>query len=89
MSSSEFKENTDDASVSLTTQNLLVDWKRIIVKLWYKEPELLLNLLKDVLDMIETHEDMKCEGCKWQLFYICLVVVEYFWRCIFLCAFAL
>lgn len=32
------------------------EWKPIIVKLSNKEPELLLTLLKAVLDMIETQE---------------------------------
>ncbi|KAL1323896.1 hypothetical protein AAHE18_13G049500 [Arachis hypogaea] len=62
LSSSGFKENADDATVDLTAENILSDWNLIIVKLWNKEPELLLNLLNVVLDMIETQEDMKCEG---------------------------
>lgn len=62
LSSAEFKENADDASVGLTIQNVLADWKLVILKLWNKEPELLLNLLTEVLDMIETKEDMKCDG---------------------------
>ena len=59
LSSSELEENADGASIGLTTQNVLADWKLIILKLCNKEPELLLNLLKEILDMIETLEDMK------------------------------
>ncbi|KAF1889243.1 hypothetical protein Lal_00024565 [Lupinus albus] len=62
MSSAEFKENADAASVGLTIQSVLADWKPVILKLWDKEPELLVNLLKEVLDMIDTREDMKCDG---------------------------
>lgn len=61
LSSSELEENADDASIGLTTENVLADWKPVILKLCNKEPELLLNLLKEVLDMIETQEDMKHE----------------------------
>ncbi|XP_027330952.1 uncharacterized protein LOC113846658 isoform X2 [Abrus precatorius] len=57
LSSSEFKEkNADDASGGPTVQNVLADWKLVILKLSNKEPELLLNLLKEVLDMIEAQE---------------------------------
>ncbi|RZB67291.1 hypothetical protein D0Y65_037595 [Glycine soja] len=59
LSSSELEENADDASIGLTTQNVLADWMLVILKLCNKEPELLLNLLKEVLDMIESQEDMK------------------------------
>ncbi|KAK7300255.1 hypothetical protein RJT34_11096 [Clitoria ternatea] len=59
VTSSEFKENADDVFVGLTTQNVLDDWKLVIRKLCNKEPEILLNLLKEVLAMIETHKDMK------------------------------
>lgn len=61
LSASEFKKNADDASDGLTIENVLADWKHIILKLYNKEPELLLNLLKEVLDMIEAQDDMKCE----------------------------
>ncbi|XP_061372567.1 uncharacterized protein LOC133315037 isoform X2 [Gastrolobium bilobum] len=61
LSSLELEENADDAYVGITMQNALADWKNVILKLWNKEPELLLNLLKEVLDMIESQEDMKCE----------------------------
>ncbi|CAJ1974874.1 unnamed protein product [Sphenostylis stenocarpa] len=61
LSSSELEENADDASIGLTTKNVLADWKLILLKLCNKEPELLLNLLKEVLDMIESREDMKRE----------------------------
>ncbi|KAK7276648.1 hypothetical protein RIF29_17792 [Crotalaria pallida] len=62
LSSAEFKENADDTSVGPTIQNVLADWKPVLLKLWNKEPELLLNLLQEVLNMIETQEDMKCDG---------------------------
>ncbi|KAK7372737.1 hypothetical protein VNO80_06124 [Phaseolus coccineus] len=61
LSSSELEENADDASIGLSTENVLADWKLVILKLCNKEPELVLNLLKEVLDMIETQEDMKHE----------------------------
>ena len=59
LSSSELEENANDASIGLTTENVLADWKLVILKLCNKEPELVLNLLKEVLDMIETREGMK------------------------------
>ncbi|CAJ1971249.1 unnamed protein product [Sphenostylis stenocarpa] len=61
LSSSELEENADDASIGLTTENVLADWKLILLKLCNKEPDLLLNLLKEVLGMIESQEDMKRE----------------------------
>ncbi|XP_045831949.1 pre-rRNA-processing protein las1 [Trifolium pratense] len=61
LSSSEFKKNVDDASVGPTIENVLADWKPVILKLYNKEPELHLNLLKEVLHKIEAQEDMKCE----------------------------
>lgn len=68
LSSSEFKKNVDDACVGPTMENVLADWKPIILKLYNKEPELLLNLLKDVLHMIETQADMKCGEGRHQFF---------------------
>ncbi|MED6109800.1 hypothetical protein PIB30_036915 [Stylosanthes scabra] len=59
LSSSGFKENADDGTVDLTAENVLSDWNLVIIKLWNKEPELLLNLLNAVLGMIETQEE-KC-----------------------------
>ncbi|GAU22138.1 hypothetical protein TSUD_251660 [Trifolium subterraneum] len=61
LSSSEFKKNVDDASVGPTIENVLADWKPVILKLHNKEPELHLNLLKEVLHKIESQEDMTCE----------------------------
>ncbi|XP_057441446.1 uncharacterized protein LOC130733326 [Lotus japonicus] len=58
LSSSEVKKNVD-ASGGLTIEKVLADWKLVMLKLSNKEPELLLNLLKEVLDMIETQEDTK------------------------------
>ncbi|CAJ1872595.1 unnamed protein product [Sphenostylis stenocarpa] len=54
LSFSELEENADDASIGLTTENVLADWKLILLKLCNMEPELLLNILKEVLDMIES-----------------------------------
>lgn len=68
LSSSEFKKNADDASFGLSVESVLADWKIVILKLYNKEPELLLNLLKEILDMIEAQEDMKCEEGRWKLF---------------------
>ncbi|WVY90689.1 hypothetical protein V8G54_036203 [Vigna mungo] len=62
LSSSELEEKADDVSIGPTTEKVLADWKLVILKLCDKEPELLLNLLKEVLDMIETREDIKHEG---------------------------
>ncbi|XP_014505143.1 uncharacterized protein LOC106765146 isoform X2 [Vigna radiata var. radiata] len=61
LSSSELEEKADDVSIGPTTEKVLADWKLVILKLCDKEPELLLNLLKEVLDMIETREDIKHE----------------------------
>ncbi|XP_022637637.1 uncharacterized protein LOC106765146 isoform X3 [Vigna radiata var. radiata] len=62
LSSSELEEKADDVSIGPTTEKVLADWKLVILKLCDKEPELLLNLLKEVLDMIETREDIKHEA---------------------------
>eukprot|EP00257_Ricinus_communis_P022219 XP_015581883.1 uncharacterized protein LOC8267756 isoform X2 [Ricinus communis] len=43
------------------THTLLDDWKLVIIKLSNKEPELLLTLLKAILNMIETQEALKYE----------------------------
>lgn len=69
LSSSELEEKADDVSIGPTTEKVLADWKLVILKLCDKEPELLLNLLKEVLDMIETREDIKHEG--WLHFFPC------------------
>ncbi|KAG2390992.1 uncharacterized protein HKW66_Vig0132470 [Vigna angularis] len=61
LSSSELEEKADDVSIGPTTEKVLADWKLVILKLCTKEPELLLNLLKEVLDMIETREGIKHE----------------------------
>ncbi|XP_047162601.1 uncharacterized protein LOC124832444 isoform X2 [Vigna umbellata] len=61
LSSSELEEKADDVSIGPTTEKVLADWKLVILKLCNKEPELLLNLLKEVLDMIETREGIKHE----------------------------
>lgn len=58
LSSSEVKKNAG-ASGGLTIEKVLADWKLVMLKLSNKEPELLLNLLKEVLYMIETQEDTK------------------------------
>ncbi|XP_003617221.2 LOW QUALITY PROTEIN: pre-rRNA-processing protein las1 [Medicago truncatula] len=60
-SSSEFKKKTGDASAGPTIDNVLADWKPVILRLYNKEPELFLNLLEEVLHRIEAREDMKCE----------------------------
>lgn len=67
-SSSEFKKKTGDASAGPTIDNVLADWKPVILRFYNKEPELFLNLLKEVLHRIEAREDMKCEEGR-QLFF--------------------
>lgn len=41
-------------------QTALDDWKPVIIKLLNREPELLVTLLRRVLDMIETLESGNC-----------------------------
>ncbi|CAL5360571.1 unnamed protein product [Camellia sinensis] len=43
-------------------QSLFDDWKPVVKKLSNKEPELLLNLIKAVLEKIETQEAMEYES---------------------------
>lgn len=50
-----------DSQVGPALYSLLDNWKLVIVKLSNKEPELLLTLLKAVLDMIETRKAMENE----------------------------
>nr|XP_048324321.1 pre-rRNA-processing protein las1 isoform X2 [Ziziphus jujuba var. spinosa] len=61
LKSSDLLELPVDAQVFPNTDTLLNEWKLVITKLSNKEPELLLTLLKAVLDMIETHDAMKYE----------------------------
>ncbi|XP_038693935.1 uncharacterized protein LOC119991634 isoform X2 [Tripterygium wilfordii] len=50
-----------DSQAGQKMYSLLDDWKLVVMKFASKEPELLLNLLKAVLDMIEAQEVMKYE----------------------------
>ncbi|KAJ6385388.1 hypothetical protein OIU77_028546 [Salix suchowensis] len=50
-----------DCLVGESMCTLLDDWKLVITKFSKKEPEVLLMLLKAVLNMIDTHEAMKYE----------------------------
>ena len=53
-------------------QSLFDDWKPVVKKLSNKEPELLLNLIKAVLEKIETQEAMEYEsGNCYVLFLTC------------------
>ncbi|XP_028803961.1 uncharacterized protein LOC114759030 [Neltuma alba] len=61
LSSSELVEHATHASLGPTINIILANWKVVIRKFWDKEPELLVNLLKEVLIMIETQEAMKYE----------------------------
>ncbi|XP_054794933.1 pre-rRNA-processing protein las1-like isoform X2 [Prosopis cineraria] len=60
LSSSELVEHTEQVSCP-TINIILPDWKVVILRFCDKEPELLLNLFKEVLIMIETQEAMKYE----------------------------
>ncbi|XP_054817620.1 uncharacterized protein LOC129317288 [Prosopis cineraria] len=61
LSSSELVEHTEQVSCP-TINIILPDWKVVILRFCDKEPELLLNLFKEVLIMIETQEaEMKYE----------------------------
>ncbi|XP_040995297.1 uncharacterized protein LOC121241549 isoform X5 [Juglans microcarpa x Juglans regia] len=61
INSSDLVELPEDFQVGPITCTALDNWKLVITKLSNKEPELLLTLLKAVLDMIETQEAMKYE----------------------------
>lgn len=61
LSSSDLIEHAESASLGPTVHSILADWKVVILRFWDKEPELVLNLLKAVLDMVETQEAMKYE----------------------------
>lgn len=54
-------ETSVDTEVGRSTDTLLDEWKLVIKKFTKKEPELLAALLKEVLNMIEVHENMKYE----------------------------
>ena len=49
------------SNVVQNINTLLDDWTSVITRFSNKEPELLLTLLKAVLDIIETEEGKKCE----------------------------
>ncbi|XP_050237061.1 uncharacterized protein LOC126686842 [Mercurialis annua] len=59
LGSSNILESPDEVDQEVRT--LLDDWKLVIVKLSNKEPELLLTLIKAILNMIETEETLKYE----------------------------
>nr|XP_023901124.1 uncharacterized protein LOC112012981 isoform X2 [Quercus suber] len=59
--SSDTVELPEDSQLGPSIHTMLDDWKLVITKLSNKEPELLLALLKAVLDRIETQEAMKYE----------------------------
>lgn len=67
LSSSNSMETSVDTEVGRSTDTLLDEWKLVIKKFTKKEPELLATLLKEVLNMIEVHENMKYETGKYQL----------------------
>ncbi|KAK4607453.1 hypothetical protein RGQ29_001335 [Quercus rubra] len=59
--SSDMVELPEDSQLGPIIHTMLDDWKLVITKLSNKEPELLLTLLKAVLDRIETQEATKYE----------------------------
>ncbi|KAM3740483.1 hypothetical protein ACB098_08G101900 [Castanea mollissima] len=59
--SSDMVELPEDSQLATSIHTMLDDWKLVITKLSNKEPELLLTLLKAVLDRIETQEATKYE----------------------------
>ncbi|XP_059430507.1 uncharacterized protein LOC132164104 isoform X2 [Corylus avellana] len=61
INSSDLVDLQKDSQVGPIMHTLLDDWKLVITKLSNKEPELLLTLLKAVLDMIETQKAMENE----------------------------
>lgn len=67
INSSDFVDLREDSQVGPIMHTLLDDWKLVITKLSNKEPELLLTLLKAVLDMIETHKATENETGNFQL----------------------
>ncbi|KAF7844407.1 pre-rRNA-processing protein las1 isoform X2 [Senna tora] len=62
LSSSELIEHGERASLGPTIHSILADWRVVILRFCNKEPELLLNLLKAVLHLIETQDAMKYDG---------------------------
>lgn len=62
------KSSSDSSELPVNTpkwaqaHTLLNEWKLVITKFSNKEPELLLALLKSVLDLIETQEAMTYEN---------------------------
>ena len=67
INSSDLVDLLEDSQVGPIMHTLLDDWKLVITKLSNKEPELLLTLLKAVLDMIETQKAMENETGNFQL----------------------
>lgn len=59
--SSGLVEHLKPAFLGPTIKNILGEWRTIIIRFWDKEPELILNLLKELLIMIETQEAVKYE----------------------------
>ncbi|KAK4275708.1 hypothetical protein QN277_018746 [Acacia crassicarpa] len=59
--SSELVEHTEHASLGPTIKIILVDWKVVMLRFWEKEPEFILNFLREVLIRIETQEAVKYE----------------------------
>lgn len=65
--SSELVEHTEHASLGPTIKIILADWKGVLLRFWDKEPELILNFLKEVLIKIETQEAVNYEEGKYLL----------------------
>lgn len=72
--SSDMVELPEDSQLGPSIHTMLDDWKLVITKLSNKEPELLLTLLKAVLDRIETQEATKYETGNHQF---CLYVTSF------------
>jgi len=73
-------ELPEDSQLGPSIHTMLDDWKLVITKLSNKEPELLLTLLKAVLDRIETQEATKYETGNHQF---CFYVTSF--PCIYSC----
>lgn len=86
LSSSNSMEPSVDAEIGPSTETLLDEWKLPIKKISNKEPEFLAALLKEVLDVIESHENMKYETGNNQLNlcharrFICLLLLVLFMK---------
>lgn len=69
LDSSNYVELPKEYEAGQNPENLLDEWRLVITKLSNEEPEVLLNLLQAILDMVGSHKHMENETGTCQIFF--------------------